>query len=135
MKKHDILFIVDEVICAFGRLGTTFGCDKYNIKPDLVSIAKDASLKLPDDQPVKEKDAERVIGAELRNDPELTVHPGGVATSMATAAEPLVLIANLDSSDKIPHEYSTPVGIQESVSLYGYQSIPEVPTLAAAAIS
>jgi 4-aminobutyrate--pyruvate transaminase len=40
VKKHDILFIADEVICAFGRLGTMFGCDKYNIKPDLVSLAK-----------------------------------------------------------------------------------------------
>eukprot|EP01018_Ginkgo_biloba_P029762 Gb_17949 [translate_table: standard] len=40
VKKYDILFIADEVICAFGRLGTMFGCDKYNIQPDLVSIAK-----------------------------------------------------------------------------------------------
>ncbi|XP_022931319.1 gamma aminobutyrate transaminase 1, mitochondrial-like [Cucurbita moschata] len=40
LKKYDILFIADEVICAFGRLGAMFGCDKYNIKPDLVSIAK-----------------------------------------------------------------------------------------------
>ncbi|ESQ47651.1 hypothetical protein EUTSA_v10020531mg [Eutrema salsugineum] len=40
VKKYDILFIADEVICAFGRLGTMFGCDKYNIKPDLVSFAK-----------------------------------------------------------------------------------------------
>ncbi|PHT53679.1 hypothetical protein CQW23_08141 [Capsicum baccatum] len=40
VKKYDILFIADEVICAFGRLGTMFGCDKYNIKPDLVSLAK-----------------------------------------------------------------------------------------------
>eukprot|EP00249_Psilotum_nudum_P017357 c26280_g1_i2 orf=384-2078(-) len=40
VKKYDILFIADEVICAFGRLGTMFGCEKYNIKPDLVSIAK-----------------------------------------------------------------------------------------------
>ncbi|KAI6673394.1 hypothetical protein NL676_001300 [Syzygium grande] len=40
VKKYDILFIADEVICGFGRLGTTFGCDKYNIKPDLVSVAK-----------------------------------------------------------------------------------------------
>ncbi|MCO5606661.1 hypothetical protein L7F22_060850 [Adiantum nelumboides] len=28
------------VICAFGRLGTMFGCEKYNIKPDLVTVAK-----------------------------------------------------------------------------------------------
>ncbi|MCO5547501.1 hypothetical protein L7F22_000951 [Adiantum nelumboides] len=40
LKKHDILFIADEVICAFGRLGTMFGCEKYNIKPDLVTVAK-----------------------------------------------------------------------------------------------
>ncbi|KAL5731401.1 4-aminobutyrate--pyruvate transaminase [Ranunculus cassubicifolius] len=40
VKKYDILFIADEVICAFGRLGTMFGCDKYDIKPDLVSMAK-----------------------------------------------------------------------------------------------
>ncbi|XP_034681625.1 gamma aminobutyrate transaminase 1, mitochondrial-like [Vitis riparia] len=40
LKKYDILFIADEVICAFGRLGTMFGCDKYGMKPDLVSMAK-----------------------------------------------------------------------------------------------
>ncbi|XP_009610291.1 gamma aminobutyrate transaminase 3, chloroplastic [Nicotiana tomentosiformis] len=40
VKKYDILFIADEVICGFGRLGTMFGCEKYNIKPDLVSVAK-----------------------------------------------------------------------------------------------
>ncbi|KAI3457650.1 hypothetical protein Pfo_014313 [Paulownia fortunei] len=40
IRKYDILLIADEVICAFGRLGTMFGCDKYGIKPDLVSLAK-----------------------------------------------------------------------------------------------
>ncbi|GMH06721.1 hypothetical protein Nepgr_008561 [Nepenthes gracilis] len=40
VKKYDILFIADEVICAFGRLGEMFGSDEYNIKPDLVSLAK-----------------------------------------------------------------------------------------------
>jgi 4-aminobutyrate--pyruvate transaminase len=40
LKKYDILLIADEVVCAFGRLGTMFGCDYYGIKPDLVSIAK-----------------------------------------------------------------------------------------------
>ncbi|XP_073282615.1 gamma aminobutyrate transaminase 1, mitochondrial-like [Primulina huaijiensis] len=40
LKKYDILFVADEVVCAFGRLGTMFGGDKYGIKPDLVSLAK-----------------------------------------------------------------------------------------------
>lgn len=56
-------------------------------KTTLGDVLADASQKLPDDQPVKFVDAERVIGAELRNGPDMTVHPSGVATSMAAAAE------------------------------------------------
>ena len=40
LKKHDILFIADEVICGFGRLGTMFGSDMYALEPDMMSIAK-----------------------------------------------------------------------------------------------
>ena len=40
LRKHDILFIADEVICGFGRLGTMFGSDLYNLEPDMMSIAK-----------------------------------------------------------------------------------------------
>ena len=40
LKRHDILFIADEVICGFGRTGNTWGCDTYNIKPDIMTCAK-----------------------------------------------------------------------------------------------
>ena len=40
LKEHDILFIVDEVITGFGRLGSWFGSGFYGIKPDLMSFAK-----------------------------------------------------------------------------------------------
>jgi 4-aminobutyrate--pyruvate transaminase len=40
LKKHDILFIDDEVICAFGRTGNPFGADTYNLSPDSISLAK-----------------------------------------------------------------------------------------------
>jgi len=40
LKKHDVLFIVDEVICGFGRLGTMFASEYYNLEPDLMTIAK-----------------------------------------------------------------------------------------------
>ena len=40
LEAHDILLIVDEVICGFGRLGTAFGSHHFDLKPDLVSIAK-----------------------------------------------------------------------------------------------
>ena len=40
LKKHDILFIADEVINGFGRLGSWFGSGHYGIKPDLMTFAK-----------------------------------------------------------------------------------------------
>ncbi len=38
--KHDVLLVSDEVICAFGRLGTMFGCDKFDYVPDMITCAK-----------------------------------------------------------------------------------------------
>ncbi len=40
LKKYDILFIVDEVICGFGRTGNMFGSDTYGLKPDMITVAK-----------------------------------------------------------------------------------------------
>lgn len=40
LKKHDILFIADEVVTGFGRLGSMFGSDHYDLKPDIITIAK-----------------------------------------------------------------------------------------------
>lgn len=39
-KKYDVLLIVDEVICGFGRTGKWFGSDHYNINPDIMQFAK-----------------------------------------------------------------------------------------------
>ena len=40
LERNDILLIADEVVTGFGRLGTMFGSDHFNIKPDLITIAK-----------------------------------------------------------------------------------------------
>jgi 4-aminobutyrate--pyruvate transaminase len=40
LKQHDILLIADEVITGFGRLGQRFGSQVFNLKPDLVTVAK-----------------------------------------------------------------------------------------------
>jgi L-2,4-diaminobutyrate transaminase len=40
LQKYDVLMIADEVVCGFGRLGTDFGCLRYDIKPDLITVAK-----------------------------------------------------------------------------------------------
>jgi adenosylmethionine-8-amino-7-oxononanoate aminotransferase len=38
--RHGVLLVSDEVICAFGRLGTMFGCERYGYLPDIVTTAK-----------------------------------------------------------------------------------------------
>ena len=38
--KNGILLIFDEVICGFGRLGTAFSGDKFNVIPDIMTLAK-----------------------------------------------------------------------------------------------
>ena len=38
--RHDVLLISDEVICAFGRLGHWFGCERFDYQPDIVTLAK-----------------------------------------------------------------------------------------------
>ena len=38
--EHDVLLISDEVICAWGRLGHYFGCQRYGYQPDIITMAK-----------------------------------------------------------------------------------------------
>ena len=38
--KYGVLLVSDEVICAFGRLGETFGAQRYNYLPDMITMAK-----------------------------------------------------------------------------------------------
>ncbi|MGI5340354.1 aspartate aminotransferase family protein [Streptomyces sp. CA-181903] len=38
--RYGVLLVSDEVICAFGRLGTMFACDKFGYVPDIITCAK-----------------------------------------------------------------------------------------------
>ncbi|WP_102795569.1 aminotransferase class III-fold pyridoxal phosphate-dependent enzyme [Bowmanella denitrificans] len=38
--QHDILLIFDEVITGFGRLGSLFGADFFDVQPDILTCAK-----------------------------------------------------------------------------------------------
>ena len=40
LKKYDILFVVDEVICGFGRTGNMFGTQTFGLEPDIMTLAK-----------------------------------------------------------------------------------------------
>jgi 4-aminobutyrate---pyruvate transaminase len=40
LKKYDIVFIADEVICGFGRTGKMFGTQTCNLEPDVLVYSK-----------------------------------------------------------------------------------------------
>ncbi|WP_016883633.1 aspartate aminotransferase family protein [Rhodococcus sp. DK17] len=37
---YDVLLVSDEVICAFGRIGSMFACDDFGYVPDIITCAK-----------------------------------------------------------------------------------------------
>jgi putrescine aminotransferase len=39
-RERDVLLIDDEVITGFGRLGRRFGCERFDIEPDMIVFAK-----------------------------------------------------------------------------------------------
>ncbi|NQW00587.1 MAG: aminotransferase class III-fold pyridoxal phosphate-dependent enzyme [Rhodospirillales bacterium] len=39
-KQHNVLIIIDEVVCGMGRTGAWFGYQHYGVQPDIVTMAK-----------------------------------------------------------------------------------------------
>lgn len=39
-RRHGVLFVADEVICGFGRLGRWFGSQRWDLDPDAILVAK-----------------------------------------------------------------------------------------------
>ncbi len=45
--KYNALLIFDEVQCGMGRTGTFFGCQQFNVKPDIATLAKGLAGGVP----------------------------------------------------------------------------------------
>jgi L-2,4-diaminobutyrate transaminase len=90
LDRHDILFIADEVITGFGRTGHWFGTGAYDLKPDIVSLAKGiTSAYFPVSATVISdriwtvlQDTSRQIGAFMHGF-TYSGHPVGSAVAMA----------------------------------------------------
>ncbi|MBS1894629.1 MAG: aspartate aminotransferase family protein [Actinobacteria bacterium] len=39
-RRHQVLLVMDEVICAFGRLGAWFASERFGLRPDMIVFAK-----------------------------------------------------------------------------------------------
>jgi 4-aminobutyrate--pyruvate transaminase len=46
LRKYDILFVADEVICGFARTGEMWGSQTYGIQPDMLTSAKALSAAM-----------------------------------------------------------------------------------------
>jgi 4-aminobutyrate---pyruvate transaminase len=46
LRRYDILFVADEVICGFARTGEMWGSETYGIRPDMATSAKALSAAM-----------------------------------------------------------------------------------------
>ncbi len=46
LRKYDILLVVDEVICGFGRTGSMWGSQTYDFQPDMITCGKALSAAM-----------------------------------------------------------------------------------------
>lgn len=46
-REHDALYIADEIQTGFGRTGKHFGVEWFNVKPDIMTLAKGIASGLP----------------------------------------------------------------------------------------
>ena len=91
---NGILLIFDEVICGFGRLGTPFASDKFNVVPDIMTMAKGITNATV---PMGAVGTHKKIYDALMNGPEHLIelfhgytysgHPLACAASLATLEE------------------------------------------------
>lgn len=93
-KDHQILFVADEVICGFGRLGAWFGSLLWNLDPDLMTLAKGiTSGYIP-------------LGATLVRDEiaDALIHGGYWAHGFTYSGHPTACAAGLANIDVIEKE-------------------------------
>ncbi|XP_028792260.1 late embryogenesis abundant protein D-34-like [Neltuma alba] len=62
------------------------GCAREEDKIKMSDIMSGATARLAADKPATRQDAEGVVGAEMRNNPNVMTTPGGVAASVVAAA-------------------------------------------------
>ncbi|MBG0813215.1 aspartate aminotransferase family protein [Planomonospora sp. ID82291] len=87
---YDVLLVSDEVICAFGRLGTMFGGQKFDYVPDIITCAKGMTSGY---SPIGAMIASERLFEPFKNGTEMFAHGytfGGHPVSAAVA------LANLD---------------------------------------
>jgi 4-aminobutyrate---pyruvate transaminase len=103
LRKYDVLFIADEVICGFGRTGNMWGSVTYDLKPDMISCAKALSAAM---QPISALMVnDRVFDAMLDESRKVGnfAHGSTYAGHPVAAAVALETLRIYDEMDMVPH--------------------------------
>jgi putrescine aminotransferase len=120
-REHGILFVADEVITGFGRLGSWFASELWNLDPDLMTLAKGLSSGyLP-------------LGGTMVCDEiaELLLHGGYFAHGFTYSGHPTscaAALANLDilENDGLIPRVATNTGPYFQEKLRGFVGHPAV---------
>lgn len=112
--EHDALLILDEVITAFGRVGTWTAASRYGIQPDLVTFAKGVTSGY---QPLGGVLVGRKVRDALEHDETFVLRHGftysGHPTACAAALTNLEIIRRenlLDRAEPIGAHFSRELG-------------------------
>ncbi|MEM9354822.1 MAG: aminotransferase [Pseudomonadota bacterium] len=126
LKKYDILFVADEVICGFGRTGNMWGSQTYNLQPDMITCAKALSAGL---QPISALLMnERIFQALMLQSDKVghLAHGYTYAGHPVTTAVALETLKIYDEMDVVGHIKSVePTFVSEMKSLEDHPLIGE----------
>jgi 4-aminobutyrate--pyruvate transaminase len=116
LKEYDILFVADEVICGFGRTGNMFGTETYDLKPDMITLAKALSSGyLPISALMV---SEEIFGSMVVESEKIGVFGhgftyGGHPVPCAVALETLAIYEDMDL---VGHVQATAPALQEGLT-------------------
>ncbi len=118
LRRYDVLFLVDEVICGFGRLGDMFGCQTYNLQPDMITVAKGLSSGY---QPISAlMVSQPIYEACLRQSDKIGVFGHGFTYSghPVCAAVALETLAIYEEMDVVGHVRAVAPALQDGLRAY-----------------
>jgi len=128
LNKYDILFISDEVIFGFGRVGKWFGFQHYDMQPDMINFAKAVSNGFQPIGGVMVADKITAVikseGGEFGHGFTYSGHPAAAAAALAT----LDIIEDEGIIDRVANDIG-PYFKQQLETLQDHVLVGEVRTL------
>ncbi|MEG2139485.1 MAG: aminotransferase [Bilophila sp.] len=97
-KKYNILLIMDEVVCGLGRTGKWFGYQHFNVKPDIVTMAKGVASGYA---PISCTVTTEEVFQNFINDPsETDAYFRDISTFGGCTSGPAAALANIEIIEK-----------------------------------